>query len=54
MPGAPAGLAQSDAFLKTVIPEIEASPAYKHDGMIVVTFDQAPQTGADRRLEQLL
>ena len=45
--GAPAGLAQSDKFLKTVIPEIEASPAYKHDGMIVVTFDQAPQTGAN-------
>ncbi|HXD63441.1 MAG TPA: alkaline phosphatase family protein, partial [Solirubrobacteraceae bacterium] len=45
MPGAKAGLAQSDVFLKQVIPEIEASPAYKHDGMIVVTFDQAPQTG---------
>ena len=45
--GAPAGLAQSDTFLKTVIPEITASPAYKHDGMIVVTFDQAPQTGVD-------
>ena len=47
MPGAPAGLAQSDAFLKTVVPEIEASPAYKQDGMIVVTFDQAPQAGPD-------
>jgi hypothetical protein len=46
-PGAPAGLARSDAFLKQVIPEIEASPAYKHDGMIVVTFDQAPQTSAN-------
>ena len=46
-PGAPAGLARSDAFLKQVIPEIEASPAYKHDGMIVVTFDQAPQIGAN-------
>jgi phosphatidylinositol-3-phosphatase len=46
-PGAPAGLARSDAFLKQVIPEIEASAAYKHDGMIVVTFDQAPQTGAN-------
>ena len=44
-PGAPAGLAQSDTFLKTVVPEIEASPAYKHDGMIVITFDQAPQSG---------
>jgi hypothetical protein len=43
--GAPAGLAESDKFLKTVIPEITASPAYKHDGMIVVTFDQAPQSG---------
>ncbi|MGZ4166940.1 MAG: alkaline phosphatase family protein, partial [Solirubrobacteraceae bacterium] len=45
MAGAPAGLAQADAFLKTVIPEIEASPAYKQDGMIIVTFDQAPQAG---------
>jgi hypothetical protein len=43
---APAGLAQSDAFLKTVVPKIEASPAYRHDGMIIVTFDHAPQTGA--------
>ena len=47
MPGAPAGLAQADAFLKTVIPEIEASPAYKQDGLIIITFDQAPQAGAN-------
>ena len=46
-PGAPAGLAQADAFLKTVVPKIEASPAYKQDGLIVITFDQAPQTGAN-------
>ncbi|MFZ1993975.1 MAG: alkaline phosphatase family protein, partial [Solirubrobacteraceae bacterium] len=45
--GATAGLVQADKFLKTVIPEIKASPAYKHDGMIIVTFDQAPQTGAN-------
>jgi hypothetical protein len=45
--GAPAGLTESDTFLETVIPEIKASPAYKHDGMIIVTFDQAPQTGPD-------
>lgn len=43
--GAPAGLAQSDRFLKTVVPEIEKSPAYKQDGLIVVTFDQTSQTG---------
>lgn len=46
-PGAPAGLAQSDAFLKSVVPKIEASPAYKQDGMIVITFDQAPVSGPD-------
>jgi phosphatidylinositol-3-phosphatase len=45
MPGSPAGLGQADTFLKSVVPEIEASPAYKQDGMIVITFDQAPQSG---------
>jgi hypothetical protein len=43
--GSPAGLGAADAFLKAVVPKIEASPAYKADGMIVITFDQAPQTG---------
>ena len=43
--GAPAGLAQADTFLKSVVPQIEASPAYKQDGLIVITFDQAPQSG---------
>jgi hypothetical protein len=42
---APAGLAQADRFLKTVVPEIEASPAYKKDGLIAITFDGAPQSG---------
>ena len=44
-PGAPAGLAPAAKFLSTVLPEIERSPAYKADGLIAVTFDQAPQTG---------
>jgi len=44
--GATAGLKTSDAFLKTVVLEIEKSPAYKKDGLIVITFDQAPQSGA--------
>jgi hypothetical protein len=43
--GAKAGLAQADAFLKTVVPEIEASPAYKDNGLILITFDEAPQSG---------
>jgi hypothetical protein len=46
-PGAKAGLAQADAFLKTVVPEIEASPAYKDNGLILITFDEAPQSGPD-------
>jgi len=44
-PGAPAGLTPADAFLRRVVPQIESSPAYKADGLIAVTFDQAPQSG---------
>jgi hypothetical protein len=44
-PGEPAGLAASDSFLSTVVPEIESSPAYKTGGLIAVTFDRAPQSG---------
>jgi phosphatidylinositol-3-phosphatase len=44
-PGAPAGLAAAEPFLKAVVPEIEASPAYKEGGLIAITSDQAPQTG---------
>ncbi len=44
--GQPAGLAAAEPFLKTVVPEIEASPAYKQEGgLIAITSDQAPQTG---------
>ena len=45
--GAKAGLAQGDAFLKKVLPEIQSSPAYKDGGMIAITFDEAPQTGPE-------
>jgi phosphatidylinositol-3-phosphatase len=45
-PNAPAGLAGANSFLKSVVPEIKRSPAYKNEGgLIVITFDQAPQTG---------
>ena len=33
-------LAQSDAFLKKWVPLILASPAYRKDGMLVITFDE--------------
>jgi phosphatidylinositol-3-phosphatase len=44
-PGQPAGLAASEGFLETVIPEIMESPAYSEGGLIAITFDQAPQAG---------
>ena len=43
--GGQSGLAPVDSFLQTTLPEIENSAAYKAGGLIVVTFDQAPQTG---------
>ncbi len=43
--GKPAGLAPAEAFLKRIVPEIKSSPAYKHGGLIAITFDQAPQSG---------
>jgi len=33
-------LGRADAFLKTWIPRIQASEAYRRDGLIVVTFDE--------------
>jgi hypothetical protein len=44
-PGQPAGLAAAEPFLKTVVPEIKASPAYKEGGLIAITSAQAPQAG---------
>jgi hypothetical protein len=44
-PGAPAGLAPADGFLQKVVPEILASKAYKQDGLLVITVDEAPSSG---------
>ena len=44
-PGAKAGLGASEAFLKTVVPQITASKAFKQDGLLVITVDQAPSSG---------
>jgi hypothetical protein len=50
--GAPDGSAGADAFLATLAPKILASPAYKRDGLLIVSFGQAnppptdPATGA--------
>jgi hypothetical protein len=44
-PGAPAGMSAADGWLKKVIPEITASKAYKENGLLVLTVDQAPSGG---------
>jgi phosphatidylinositol-3-phosphatase len=44
--GAPAGLSSAETFLKQVVPEITGSKAYRESGLLVITVDQAPSTGA--------
>lgn len=43
--GAPAGLQAAEGFLKQVVSEILASKAYKENGLLAITVDQAPATG---------
>jgi phosphatidylinositol-3-phosphatase len=45
--GQPGGLVSSDRFLAAWVPKILASPAYKHDGVLIVTFDEAELTGPE-------
>jgi hypothetical protein len=44
-PGQSAGPADGERFVKKVVTEILASPAYRKDGLLVITTDQAPATG---------
>jgi phosphatidylinositol-3-phosphatase len=44
-PTAKAGVVTADEFLRTLIPQIKSSAAYKDNGLIAVTFDEAPQSG---------
>ena len=44
-PGAVAGPAGADPFLHRIVPEILASRAYKQDGLLVITSDEAPSRG---------
>jgi hypothetical protein len=39
--GGPGGLPAVNAFLGTVVPEIEASQAYQRDGLLAIIFDEA-------------
>jgi hypothetical protein len=44
-PGAPSGLPAAEVFLRRVVPEILASPGYRHGGLLIITSDQAPDVG---------
>ncbi|GGH16466.1 alkaline phosphatase family protein [Silvibacterium dinghuense] len=39
--GQPGGLTSADAFLKTWVPQITNSPAFKQDGLLLITFDES-------------
>jgi hypothetical protein len=43
--GAPGGLAAANTWLQTWVPKITSSPAFKKDGLLVVTFDEAEIAG---------
>ncbi len=38
--GEPGGLASADRFLQQWVPKITNSPAYRHDGLLIITFDE--------------
>jgi len=44
--GARAGVAAAEPFLRQVVGEIVASKAFKQDGLLVITTDEAPSSGA--------
>jgi phosphatidylinositol-3-phosphatase len=39
--GQPGGLTSADAFLQKWVPQIMASPAYRKDGLLIITFDES-------------
>jgi phosphatidylinositol-3-phosphatase len=43
--GQPAGMVAADGFLQKVVPEILASKAYKENGLLAITVDEAPSSG---------
>jgi len=45
--GEPGGLVSADAFLQAWVPKILASPAYRTDGLLIVTFDESDSPESD-------
>lgn len=45
--GGPGGLPAADAFLRRWVPLITGSPAFRRDGLLVITFDESDGGGAE-------
>jgi phosphatidylinositol-3-phosphatase len=45
--GEPGGLISADAFLQKWVPQITSSAAFKKDGLLIITFDEADPGRAD-------
>jgi len=45
--GEPGGLRSADAFLQQWVPLITSSPAYRHAGLLVITFDEGDAEAPD-------
>jgi phosphatidylinositol-3-phosphatase len=39
--GEPGGLVSADRFLAALVPQIMSSPAYRRDGLLIITFDES-------------
>lgn len=44
--GEPGGLVSADTFLRTWVPRITASPAFRKDGLLIITFDEGTDAKA--------
>ena len=44
-PGKASGMVAADSFLHKIVPQILSSKAYKQNGLLVITVDDAPSTG---------
>jgi phosphatidylinositol-3-phosphatase len=44
--GEPGGLVSADAWLREWVPRITGSPAFKRDGLLLITFDEAEAEGS--------
>jgi hypothetical protein len=44
--GEPGGLISADKFLREWVPQIVASPAFKRDGLLIITFDEGTDAAA--------